>query len=109
MAPEPRDREMLWSEGGSFRMGSESFYPEEAPIRTISRSRGPGVIDRSFIIAGARSSRRSAVAQRVRSGCRGGGGAAARDRICAPTVRSAASRTSFASRSLKPPANDSSA
>ena len=24
---------MVWIEGGSFRMGSDRFYPEEAPVR----------------------------------------------------------------------------
>ena len=28
--------EMAWIPGGTFRMGSEDFYPEEAPIREVS-------------------------------------------------------------------------
>ena len=29
-------RDMVWIESGSFRMGSEAFYPEEAPVHTVS-------------------------------------------------------------------------
>jgi len=28
-------RDMVWIEGGPFRMGSEAFYPEEAPVHTV--------------------------------------------------------------------------
>ena len=28
--------DMLWIPGGTFRMGSEDFYPEESPVREVS-------------------------------------------------------------------------
>lgn len=33
---EPPEPEMEWIPGGTFRMGSEEFYPEERPIREVS-------------------------------------------------------------------------
>jgi len=33
---EPPEPEMEWIPGGAFRMGSEEFYPEEAPVREVS-------------------------------------------------------------------------
>jgi formylglycine-generating enzyme len=32
-APHP---DMLWIPGGTFRMGSEEFYPEESPVHEVS-------------------------------------------------------------------------
>src|SRR4030081_87793 len=29
-------KQMLWVPGGDFFMGSESFYPEESPVRQVS-------------------------------------------------------------------------
>jgi formylglycine-generating enzyme len=36
LVPRPPAKHMVWVPGGSFRMGSESFYPEEAPVREVS-------------------------------------------------------------------------
>ncbi|MFC6976666.1 formylglycine-generating enzyme family protein [Halomicroarcula sp. GCM10025709] len=33
---DPPEPEMEWIPGGTFRMGSEEFYPEEAPVRTVT-------------------------------------------------------------------------
>lgn len=33
---EPPEPEMEWIPGGTFRMGSERFYPEEAPVREVT-------------------------------------------------------------------------
>jgi formylglycine-generating enzyme required for sulfatase activity len=32
----PPARDMVWIAGGTFRMGSEHFYPEERPVHTVS-------------------------------------------------------------------------
>jgi sulfatase modifying factor 1 len=32
----PPDPEMVWIPGGTFRMGSESYYPEERPVRQVT-------------------------------------------------------------------------
>ena len=29
-------KDMVWIPGGTFRMGSEDFYPEERPVHTVS-------------------------------------------------------------------------
>src|SRR5690349_9666327 len=34
-APESAAREMVWLNGGVFRMGSDEHYPEEAPSRVV--------------------------------------------------------------------------
>ena len=31
-----RTSELVWIDGGSFRMGSEDHYPEEAPVHTVA-------------------------------------------------------------------------
>jgi sulfatase modifying factor 1 len=36
VAKSPPATEMAWIPGGTFRMGSEDFYPEEAPVREVS-------------------------------------------------------------------------
>jgi formylglycine-generating enzyme required for sulfatase activity len=36
MAKSPPASEMAWIPDGTFRMGSEDFYPEEAPVREVS-------------------------------------------------------------------------
>jgi formylglycine-generating enzyme len=33
---DPKTNGMVWIPGGSFRMGSETFYPEERPVRRVS-------------------------------------------------------------------------
>jgi len=33
---QPRLKNMVWIEGGEFRMGSEDFYPEERPVHTVT-------------------------------------------------------------------------
>jgi formylglycine-generating enzyme len=33
---EPRDPRMVWIPGGTFRMGSEDFYPEERPVHEVT-------------------------------------------------------------------------
>ena len=35
-ATEPPDEGMTWVPGGTFAMGSEAFYPEEAPVREVA-------------------------------------------------------------------------
>jgi formylglycine-generating enzyme required for sulfatase activity len=32
----PRDHKMVWIPGGTFRMGSEEFYPEERPVHVVA-------------------------------------------------------------------------
>jgi formylglycine-generating enzyme required for sulfatase activity len=39
--PAPADPNMIWIPGGTFRMGSDKHYPEEAPA-TASRSTASG-------------------------------------------------------------------
>jgi sulfatase modifying factor 1 len=34
--PDPRYSDMVWVPGGTFRMGSEDFYPEERPVHEVS-------------------------------------------------------------------------
>jgi formylglycine-generating enzyme len=34
--PDPRYPDMVWVPGGTFRMGSEDFYPEERPVHEVS-------------------------------------------------------------------------
>jgi formylglycine-generating enzyme required for sulfatase activity len=35
-APSPTPKDMVWVPGGTFRMGSDDWYPEERPDRTVS-------------------------------------------------------------------------
>jgi formylglycine-generating enzyme required for sulfatase activity len=35
-APSPPGAEMMWIPGGTFRMGSEDFYPDESPVHEVS-------------------------------------------------------------------------
>ena len=36
MAGEAPDTGMVWIPGGTFRMGSENFYPEERPVHDVT-------------------------------------------------------------------------
>ena len=47
---------MAWVTGGEFRMGSEDFYPEEGPVRSVNVEgfwidRGPGDGRRSSVVS----------------------------------------------------------
>ena len=35
-APTPAPKDMVWVHGGSFRMGSDDWYPEERPVREVA-------------------------------------------------------------------------
>ncbi|MEZ4597183.1 MAG: SUMF1/EgtB/PvdO family nonheme iron enzyme [Chloroflexota bacterium] len=35
-APGPAPKDMVWVPGGTFRMGSEDWYPEERPVHTVT-------------------------------------------------------------------------
>ena len=51
---------MAWIPGGTFRMGSDEFYPEEAPVREVAVEGSGSTSTRSPSPSSAASRRRPA-------------------------------------------------